>query len=668
MKRRVYLLFIFIIIFSIINGASYTYANQTLHVALKCDMQPYQYIDHDDVYTGLHIDILNRIAKNKKLNIVYIPYEYNSDCLEALSKGSVDVVLGYKTGHVNASAYRSTSALSSSSIAMIALKEEILRFDKGHRLYSAALEYGAVSYAHMNKMGLKSYNVYGSEEDIIDALIDGKVDVAVGVRDSLMWMLKQREKIQDYDVLFNYIDDISYSFLLRLDNKELFELLDEGLMELRTSGEYEKLYKRWIPDSNLEMAHETIHKIITWFAILGGIALLLILISILLNFTLRRLVAQKTKQLTDVNADLEQSLIRLQNEGFLRSAIIEDSPMGMVYFEGDNSIVIINSKALKLCGYSGKEEPEKVTELPIISEILNEIDYDTDLLTNYGKGFRYSGNFEIGSCGNNRNYRYHLYHSKDITDIGGVLMTIEDVTEEEQRKTALFEAEKNKQMNRLIAGIAHEIKNPLMSIRTAASLIATDGNDPEVQKAFSRFVPVEVDRINQLIESFINYLRPAKGDSEVIMVDELIRDCMYLADIAAKKGNIKIRTFVGQRLFIHANKNKIKQSIVNLMINSVDSMKKKCSMGNSIPLYMDISAKLLCDDIVIISIRDEGIGMDENDIERCTEPFYSTKVAGAGLGLSLVKQFIEENNGKLTIESKLGEYTNVTMKFRRYKG
>jgi polar amino acid transport system substrate-binding protein len=245
-------------------------------------------------------------------------------------------------------------------------------------------------------------------------------------------------------------------------------------------------------------------------------------------------------------------------------------------------------------------------------------------------------------------------------------MTVEDVTREEQEKQRLFEEDKNKTLNSLIAGIAHEIKNPLMTIQTATSLIIEQGYNLEVRDAFTMFVPHEIDRINQLIEGFINYARPLRGGVvELFCISTLIKECIYLVKIMSKKDKFIIITDIEEELYIYANKDKIKQSIINLIINGIESMKLKLVNMPEAILKMSIKTYSLEND-VFVKIRDQGVGMSLADIKKCTQPFFTTKTAGTGLGLAIVKQFIQENDGTLAIDSEKGKYAEFSIIFRRY--
>ena len=270
----------------------------------------------------------------------------------------------------------------------------------------------------------------------------------------------------------------------------------------------------------------------------------------------------------------------------------------------------------------------------------------------------------MGEAENKKSYRYSIYNSYDEKGINSILLNVEDVTAEERKKQELFENEKSSSINQLAAGIAHEIKNPLMSISTMASLLKTQGNDPEVQEAIVKFVPNEVNRINQLIEGLISYARPVKGKREPVNLADVVRECLYLTKIASKKNSICYKIDLDDSIEIFVNRDKIKQSLINIILNGIESMKKKLQKEQSKPLLMTISMHKDMK-FVWVCIRDEGVGMSEMEINRCMEPFYTTKTVGTGLGLALVKQFMLENDGMIDIHSEIDCYTEILLRFRR---
>ena len=272
-----------------------------------------------------------------------------------------------------------------------------------------------------------------------------------------------------------------------------------------------------------------------------------------------------------------------------------------------------------------------------------------------------------GGASENHTYQCSVIQAPGADAQSGILLTILDITKEEQEKRLAFEKEKSKAMNRLIAGIAHEIKNPLMSIRTFANLITTRRGDQQVQDMFAEFVPDEVDRINKLVEGLINYAKPTQKQVTSIDLGNVINECMYLTQAVVKQGRIQVEVRAEEGLLIRGDQTQIKQVLINIILNSIESMEKKMKEQSGQATHrpvLTIEAKGVGSQAVI-TVEDEGCGMTEKEIRRCTDPFFTTKTTGTGLGLALSKNYLEENGGCLLIESKLQEYTRITMKFDR---
>jgi polar amino acid transport system substrate-binding protein len=138
-----------------------------------------------------------------------------------------------------------------------------------------------------------------------------------------------------------------------------------------------------------------------------------------------------------------------------------------------------------------------------------------------------------------------------------------------------------------------------------------------------------------------------------------------MAQLAGKRVQIHFHAEIADGLVVHARKNQLKQSLINLIMNGVESLEQKLVDALEPPLLrLDLLAYAEAD-LASIVIRDSGMGMTQRELARCTNPFFTTKSSGTGLGLAIAKQYIQENHGTLRIESALGEYTQITLSYRR---
>lgn len=669
LKRQLYILLILILLFTyqILFVETVVHADVgTIRVAFNSNLKPYHFIDKDGTYKGMHIDMMNWIAKQKNLEVIYVPYESDRDCINAINNQEVDVVLGHKTNDRYASGLQYTTELSSSTLCLVVPNKlvRVLENAKDYRTYSAVIEYGTSANYNMTQMGIQQYLAKSNQFKVIEALVNGQADMAIAVYDSCAYLLDEAGLKDRYTILNRYISPISHAMLVRKNDITFFNLMESGLNEMRVSGSYADIYKRWQFNNEQAITQELMRKIIIIFVLIACGIVIIILFNVVINRMLKKKVAEKTKELNDAYIELDKRMIQIQSDSRIYYGMIEFSPSGMVSFDTNYRILLINHAALHMAKIRENCLGSDVRNLNVFGDILKSIKYDIFALKNYGKNVSRPIIIELGEAENKRSYRYNIYNSYDEKGINSILLNVEDVTAEERKKQELFENEKSSSINRLAAGIAHEIKNPLMSISTMASLLKTQGNDPDVQEAIVKFVPNEVNRINQLIEGLINYARPVKGKKEMVNLADVVKECLYLTKIATKKDKISFEIDLDDSAEIFVNRDKIKQSLINIILNGIESMKKKLQSEPDKTLLMTITMYKDME-FVEVRIRDEGIGMSETEIKRCMEPFYTTKILGTGLGLALVQQFMIENDGMIDIHSEIDCYTEILLRFRR---
>ena len=252
--------------------------NKPLRAAFSAYLPPYHFIDESGEYSGLHIDLLNWIAKKKKLDVLYVAYETDGECLRALKSGEVDILLGHKTGDSAAGELQYTAELTSSHLSLIASNEVTAQLinTNDYNFLSAVIEFGLAASSSLARLGIRSYLAKGNQVQVLEELIDGKADMALTVYDSSRYLLKKMNLQNSYSIVRRYISPVSHAMLLRTEDWELFNALDTGLTELRATGQYDVIYRKWIPENEAEIAqhmNERIRKIILIF--IGTVSLIL---------------------------------------------------------------------------------------------------------------------------------------------------------------------------------------------------------------------------------------------------------------------------------------------------------------------------------------------------------------------------------------------------------
>lgn len=228
-----------------------------------------------------------------------------------------------------------------------------------------------------------------------------------------------------------------------------------------------------------------------------------------------------------------------------------------------------------------------------------------------------------------------------------------DITEKKKTEESLRKAEKLSMVGELAAGIAHEIRNPLTSIRGFVQLL----NESSTGQNYTDIIIEEIERINLIVSEFMVFARPhqfyfSECDLKVILSGVI----KFLEPEAILKNVIMEFEFPEEEVKILGEKSQLKQVFLNLVKNSIEAMPN----GGKIHIILEKS-----DDNIRITIKDNGVGMDEEQTKKLGEPFFTTKQEGNGLGLMVSYKIIQNHNGTIQVSSQKNLGTSFTISFER---
>lgn len=214
------------------------------------------------------------------------------------------------------------------------------------------------------------------------------------------------------------------------------------------------------------------------------------------------------------------------------------------------------------------------------------------------------------------------------------------------------------ELGKLTGHLAHEIKNPLSTIKVNLKLISEDidGNDRGAARALKKIAVVqkETDRIEQILNDFLRYI--GKTELRIVEADinELLGDMIDFYTPQAQSHLIVIRPALYRGpLICRIDVDMLKQVVLNLFINARQAM----TNGGELIIRTDKER-----DLAVITISDTGRGIERQNSDRIFEAYYSTKPAGSGLGLSIAKKVIDAHNGTIKVDSEPGRGTAFTIK------
>jgi len=225
--------------------------------------------------------------------------------------------------------------------------------------------------------------------------------------------------------------------------------------------------------------------------------------------------------------------------------------------------------------------------------------------------------------------------------------------EQETRQT-----EKLKSVATLAAGMAHEIKNPLASIKTFVQYLPVRHDDPEFREKFVRIVGHEVERMNLLVQRLLDFAKPSPPKSERCRISPVIEETVDFLHSALTAKQIEVVRGYGESDDVFADRAQLKQVLLNILLNSIDALDGRGCIAIS---------TVSDGGYVHVIVADTGRGISKSELGHVFDPFYTTKAHGTGLGLSVVHSIIREHRGHITIDSDVGRGTTVRMRFPMYQ-
>ena len=244
----------------------------------------------------------------------------------------------------------------------------------------------------------------------------------------------------------------------------------------------------------------------------------------------------------------------------------------------------------------------------------------------------------------------------------GVVGVFRDVTVLRELEEQVRRSDRLAGLGTLAAGLAHEIKNPLTSLRTFTGFLPRKWDDERFRERFQRVVPGELERINGIVDRLLELARPARLDFQPARLPELLDRALelYANELEAKGIELR-REYARDCPLVHGDREALYQAFVNLVTNAVDAM----GAGGRLTLRVgwhhgsDLLGPLRADAArrVKVEIEDTGSGIDRADADKVFNPFFTTKAAGTGLGLALTHKIVEEHQGRITLRSTRGAGT-----------
>jgi two-component system sensor histidine kinase HydH len=247
-------------------------------------------------------------------------------------------------------------------------------------------------------------------------------------------------------------------------------------------------------------------------------------------------------------------------------------------------------------------------------------------------------------------------------EMGSVLL-LRDLREIRDLQEKVRRSERLASLGRLAAGVAHEIRNPLSSIRGFAQFFMQRFKGQEKEQEYSSLMVKEVDRLNRVITELLDFAGPKEPHREPHSLENILDHSLKLLEpeLARKKVEIE-KEYEPSLPSVWIDRDQFSQAFLNLLLNSLESMEER----GKIKIVLE-EEKENGQDSLKVCITDTGRGIPQEDLEKVFDPFFSTKRKGTGLGLAIVHQIVEQHRGDITVKSREGEGTTfqITLPLNR---
>lgn len=324
------------------------------------------------------------------------------------------------------------------------------------------------------------------------------------------------------------------------------------------------------------------------------------------------------------------------------SNIIQNMPAGLMTLSLDKKITSINKAAENILGDPVSAPPSEFIKL--CSRIKGEKDVVSEKITlNPGSLNERRLDVTISSVMDNQN------------QVQGVLFLFRDMTRLKQLKQEIETTRHLAAIGKLAAGVAHEIRNPLSSIKGFATYFMKHQENNQKERQTAEIMIQEVERINRSITRLLEFARPVELKKSRVHIRELIAHSLKLVQQDLDQKNIKvIVTYHTQKEFLFTDPEKINQVLLNLYMNSIYAMNESGELAIAIS-DADKENK------INIRVSDTGCGVDPKDLEALFDPYFTTRPNGTGLGLSIVQKIITRLDGEISVQSEKGKNTTFTI-------
>jgi two-component system, NtrC family, sensor histidine kinase HydH len=337
--------------------------------------------------------------------------------------------------------------------------------------------------------------------------------------------------------------------------------------------------------------------------------------------------------------------------------VLESMANGLITVDRSLRVATFNPTALETLRKRKEEvDGRPISELLPVEDEIKQVLANSELIlekevkiSNEGKGKTFLG-LSVSA----------LKEPDSMISRGAVIIT-RDLTVIRELEQKIIVSEKFAALGRLSAGVAHEIRNPLNSIRGFIQYFQKKLSLNEEDYRYTDLMLTEVDRLNRVISKLLAYSKPREPRLVIRSVDEILNHCIRVLEREAAAAGVELvkEAYEGEVPLVLMDTDQMTQVFLNVLINSIEATPR----GGKVSIGFETDER----GRIMIHLEDTGEGVPRENLDKLFDPFFTTKRKGTGLGLAIVKSIVQGHEGEIEVESEPGKGTRFIITLKTYQ-
>jgi len=587
---------------------------------------PLRYLDENSgQFKGMVVDYLRALSIELGVEIEFKPLVWE-DALIALETGESDISDMYPSEQ-RAEVYLFSDPIYNQKSIILTRSDEtqiLSTSDLSGKI--VAVQKGDYALDYLRSNTTESTFIYTDDyKESIALLVQGTVQAVVGDEPVMNYFVDEMGAKENSRIVEMPLFEMESVLAVPKSEEMLVSILNKGIYNLKKKETMEKIYQKWYGIS-APFIKERFTEKIALFA--GAVFIGIVLLGYLLYSWNRLLVIEVDKRTNELNTSRRNLQTTFDSLKHL-----------MIVLDRDGSIINVN----RAYSAATRDNTPVLMEFENIKQIIDNTFED-------GKSHQEELTLQ------NKIYEIETYPMEERGgEVSRILVMAKDVTSVRISEQKLLQSNKMTAVGQLAAGVAHEIRNPLGTIRNFTYILKNDLTKDEKKRDKSiEIIETSVEKASRIIDNLLNFSSISGDDFEMTNLHAFVSDILSLEHKLMSRQNIVSSFECAEDLNCIINRESMKHIIINLISNAVDAMPD----GGGLAISCKKSSGQL-----MIECADTGTGIDEENLENIFNPFFTTKQrsGGTGLGLYLTYNEVKKLDGDITVDSVLGEGTAFTV-------